>query len=83
MVAFNDTITKEIYNNNPRTVRLKESDFEKINYQRILDMYKERFADASDFTFTFVGNINQDSLKLYAKQYLATLPSLKEWKKEM
>ena len=81
MVAFSDTITKEIYNNNPRTVRLKESDFEKINYQRILDMYKERFADASDFTFTFVGNINQDSLKLYAKQYLATLPSLKRVEK--
>lgn len=81
MVAFSDTITKAIYNGSPRVQRLKEADFTKISYQRILDMYKERFADASDFVFTFVGNVNPDTLKPFLQQYLATLPSLKRVEK--
>lgn len=81
MVAFSDTITKAIYNGNPRVQRLKETDFAQISYQRILDMYKERYADASDFIFTFVGNVNPDTLKPFIQQYLATLPSLKRVEK--
>lgn len=81
MVAFSDTITKAIYDGNPRVQRLKEVDFAQISYQRILDMYKERYADASDFIFTFVGNVNPDTLKPFIQQYLATLPSLKRVEK--
>lgn len=73
--ALNDTISKVVYNNHPRAVSLEEEDFDKISYQRILDIYKERYGDASDFTFTFVGNLNVDSIRPYIEQYLATLPA--------
>lgn len=73
--AFNDTISKVVYNNHPRAVSLEAEDFDKISYQRILDIYKERYGDASDFTFTFVGNLNVDSIRPYIEQYLATLPA--------
>ncbi|MGM9759164.1 MAG: M16 family metallopeptidase [Parabacteroides sp.] len=76
MVAFSDTVTQVVYHNHPRTLRLKEADFERISYDRILEMYRERFADASDFLFTFVGNVNPDSIRPYLEQYLATLPAL-------
>lgn len=76
MVAFSDTLSKAIYNNNPRAMRITQEDFEHISYQRIMDMYKERFADASDFVFTFVGNLDKEALKPLIEQYLATLPSL-------
>lgn len=76
MVAFSDTITRLVYDNHPRTLRLKEADLEKISYDRILAMYRERFADASDFLFTFVGNVDPDSIVPYLEQYLATLPTL-------
>lgn len=72
--ALNDTISKVVYNNHPRAVSLEAEDFDKISYQRILDIYKERYGDASDFTFTFVGNLNVDSIRPYIEQYLATLP---------
>ncbi len=76
MIAFSDTLTNTMYRNNPRNARMKASDFEKINYHRMIEMYNERYADASDFLFTFVGNIEKDSIRPLLEQYLATLPSL-------
>jgi len=76
MVAFSDTITKALYDNQIRAKRIEPEDLQKINYDRIMNMYRERFADASDFIFTFVGNIEKDSIVLLMQQYLAALPSL-------
>ena len=39
------------------------------------DIYRDRFADFSDFTFTFVGNFDVDTLKTLAQTYLGNLPS--------
>lgn len=75
MTAFTDTLYAAIYNNNPRASRLKPANFAHISYPRIMEMYKERFANAGDFVFSFVGNISVDSIKPYLEQYLATLPS--------
>ncbi|MDR2232416.1 MAG: insulinase family protein [Tannerella sp.] len=76
MIAFNDTIIKAIYDNQIRAKRLEAEDFQKISYARIIELYKNRFADASDFIFSFVGNIEKDSIIPLMEQYLATLPSL-------
>lgn len=38
------------------------------------DFYKDRFADAGDFTFLFVGNFKPEELKPYVLLYLASLP---------
>ena len=80
-VEFSDSIAAAMYNHNPRNRRLQSADFEKIDYHRMLDMYKERYADASDFIFTFVGNINLDTIRPYLEQYLAVLPSLNRTEK--
>lgn len=74
--AFSDTLISAIYQNDPRRTRLKSADIDKLNYDNILKLYKERFADASDFTFVFVGNINPDTLKPLVEKYIASLPSL-------
>ncbi|MDR1223326.1 MAG: insulinase family protein [Tannerella sp.] len=76
MTAFSDSLTEVAYNYNPRNSRLKSSDFDEIDYYRMIEMYKERYADASDFVFTFVGNVEMDSLRPLLEQYLAALPSL-------
>jgi zinc protease len=75
-VAFSDSISELTFDHNPRNSRLKSSDFDKIDYHRMMEMYKERYADASDFVFTFVGNVDKDSIRPLLEQYLATLPSL-------
>jgi len=75
-MALTDTLMKAIYNNNPRAMRMRENMVDKINYDKILSMYKDRFKDASDFTFFFVGNVDADSLKPMLEQYIASLPAI-------
>ncbi len=43
--------------------------------QAILDMIHTMLANAADYTFTFVGNVDVDALRQLAEQYLATLPA--------
>jgi zinc protease len=76
MYSFADTLVQVAYGGNPRNRPLKSSDFDNIDYHRMIDMYKERYADASDFVFTFIGNINKDTIRPLIEQYLAILPSL-------
>lgn len=45
------------------------------NYNLAYKKYQERFADAGDFNFYFVGNIDEEQLKLFSKKYLASLPT--------
>ncbi len=74
--AFNDTLNMALYQGHPRTLPVKSHQIADIDYDRILEIYRDRFSDASDFTFTFVGNLNLDTMRVYAEQYLASLPDL-------
>lgn len=75
--SFSDTLSSYLYNGNPRVMRIQPEELEKVSYPRMMEMYKERYADASDFIFTFVGNIDMDTIKPLIEQYLATLPVVK------
>ncbi|MCQ2257115.1 MAG: insulinase family protein [Bacteroidaceae bacterium] len=74
--SLQDTIAKVIYNNNVRAVRTKADDLDRINYDRIIELYKERFADANDFEFFIVGDCNADSIAPLLAKYLGALPVL-------
>ncbi|MCR5820254.1 MAG: insulinase family protein [Bacteroidaceae bacterium] len=75
--SFNDSIRMTVYDHDWHVWPLKESDIDKINYDRILQIYHERFADASDFTFQFIGNIDEAKIRELSCKYLATLPQVK------
>ena len=49
--------------------------FAEVDPQKAFAFYKDRFADASDFTFLFVGNVDTVTLKPLVEKYLASLPS--------
>ncbi len=53
----------------------KPEDFDNINLDEALRIYKERFADASDFTFVFVGNIEMEEIQPLLETYVASLPA--------
>lgn len=74
MIAFTDSLMSAAYNNNPRARFITADDVVKADYASMLALYKERFANAAPFTFTFVGNVNLDSLKPLVEQYVASLP---------
>jgi zinc protease len=48
---------------------------EKVDLDKAIAIYKQRFAEASDFTFVFVGNVELERLKTLAETYLGSLPS--------
>jgi zinc protease len=62
------------YDNHIRRQVTTLEDLEKIKLDEIERVYKERFADASDFNFIFVGNFNVAQIQYLANQYLANLP---------
>ncbi len=74
--SINDSLQKAMYNNHPRVVMMKPEMVDQIDYDRILEMYKDRFKDASDFTFYFVGNIDLETAKPLIAEYLGALPAI-------
>lgn len=74
--SFSDSLQKAMYNNHPRMVLLKPEMVDQIDYDRILEMYNDRFKDASDFTFYFVGNIDLETAKPLIAEYLGALPAI-------
>ncbi len=74
--ALTDSINVALYNHHPRALILKAEMFDKVDYNRIMELYKDRFADASDFTFILVGNIDEAKATPLLEQYLGSLPSI-------
>ena len=73
-IALVDSIQEAIYMGHPRAIRLKAEQIEHIDYDKILDLYNDRFKDASDFTFFFVGNADLEFVKPLIAQYLGLFP---------
>jgi zinc protease len=81
--AFQDTITVTITQNHPRYQPWSIKTVEEMDIGKSLEFYQERFADASDFVFIFVGNFQLDTIKPLIQTYLGNLPSLsrqESWK---
>jgi len=73
--AFIDTLRRALYGDNLRAKTMKDDMVDRINYDKLFSMYNDRFKNAGDFTFFFVGNVNIDLLKPMIEQYIATLPA--------
>lgn len=75
--AFIDTVNSALYNNHPRKQRMRLSMLDDVNFGTAQQMYKERFMNADQFTFTFVGAISPDSVQTLIEKYIAALPKAK------
>jgi len=73
--VFQDTVSVTLGSNNPRRQPLKPADLDQIDLDRALKIYQERFANAGDFTFYFVGNFKEATLKPLIEKYLGGLPA--------
>ena len=74
-VVYNDSLTAVLYDHNVRMAPVTKEVAEKADYNRILEIYKERFSDASNFKTVFIGKIDMAQLRPLLCQYLATLPA--------
>lgn len=75
--AFIDTMYKTLYNNNPLApVAVPKSEYyDKINIDRSLDIYRERFGDVTGMNFVFVGSFKEADVIPLIEKYIASLPA--------
>ena len=74
-VDYNDSINAILYDHHPRMKPVVRETLDKVSYDRILQIYKERFSDASNFKTVIIGNFDEQELRQLICQYLATLPA--------
>jgi zinc protease len=83
-MIFADTLSKIVSKNNPRVISIPtEAQIDQINLDRMITIFKDRFADASDFTYIMVGNFKVDEVTPLLEKYIGGLPSIKRkeiWK---
>jgi len=81
--AFFDALNTARFQNHPRRRIPTVETVDQWNLDKSMAFYKDRFADASDFTFFFVGSFDEATIKPLVERYLGALPSLKRketWK---
>lgn len=74
-VDYNDSIRAICYGHHPRLEPVVQATLEKANYDRILQIYRHLYSDASNFKTVIIGNYDEQQLRQLVCQYLATLPS--------
>lgn len=63
------------YQGHPRRQITSLADLQKIKLDEVMRTYRDRFADAGDFTFVFVGNFTPEALEPLLATYLGNLPA--------
>jgi zinc protease len=61
---------------NPRTKLVTPELFNEISLEQMESIYKDRFADAGDFTYFIVGNIDEATARTMAEKYIGSLTNL-------
>lgn len=74
--VFFDTVAYVMSGYNPRSQPRTVNTLGKIELDKVFRFYKERFSDASGFTFVFVGTFKPEELKPLVEKYLGSLPAL-------
>lgn len=75
MTLFGDVLRETMYEPHPRSRRLSYALADSVDYNRTCALFRERFANAADFTFILVGNMEIDTLRPLICQYIASLPA--------
>jgi zinc protease len=72
--VFNDTVQVTMSQRAFRARPLSPAVFAEVDIARAYAFYRDRFADASDFTFVLVGNVDTVAIKPMVETWLASLP---------
>ena len=73
--VFGDTMSVTMSQHHFRSRPLTAATFAEVDPAKALRFYKERFANAGNFTFSIVGNVKLDELKPLVERYIGSLPT--------
>jgi len=74
--VMGDSLNLILTDYHPRTRVVDTEYLEDIEYDRLEEIYRDRFADASDFLFVIVGNMEQEVVKVLAQKYIGAIGDL-------
>lgn len=74
---FSNEVNKILTNDHPRSGFPTIEKLNQVDLEDAFRIYQDRFANASDFTFVFVGNFEVEQMKPLIKNYIASLPRIK------
>jgi zinc protease len=73
---MSDSLQLILTSKNPRTKLMTPELLNEISLEQMEGIYKDRFADAGDFTYIIVGNIDEATAKAMAEKYIGSLTNL-------
>ena len=76
--ALRDTMNAVLHKHHYREMPMTPQKVDQIELDDAFTFYKNRFDDASDFTFFFVGNFDVEEMKDHVRNYIASLPTKDE-----
>ena len=80
-VDYNDSICAILYGHHPRMEPVVQATLDKADYNRIFQIYQERFSNAANFQTVIIGNYDEAALRTLLCQYLASLPTTNQREK--
>jgi zinc protease len=79
--VLNDSVQATFSCHNPRFKSIEADELKNVSYDRVLQIAKERTANAAAYTFTIIGNYDEATIRPLIEQYIASLPSKKKIEK--
>lgn len=73
-MIYSDSIGSTIYQGNHMYRNLKAEEVDMLDGNRVLELYRQRVANAGDYTFSIVGAFTVDEVRPLIRRYLASLP---------
>lgn len=73
-MIYSDSIGSTIYQGNPMYRSISPEEVDRLDGERVLKLYRQRVANAGDFTFSIVGAFTVDEVRPLIRRYLASLP---------
>lgn len=81
--VYGDSVRAWLYDNHYFNQPVTKERLMQVSFDKAMEIYKERFSNAGDFEFVFVGNFDKNKIKPMIEQYIASLPAQGEneqWK---
>ena len=73
-MIYSDSIGSTIYKGNPMYRNIKPEELDQLDGERLLQLYRQRVANAGDYSFSIVGAFSVDEVRPLVQKYLASLP---------
>lgn len=73
-MIYSDSIGSTLFQGNPIYRNLSPEKVDQLDGERVLELYRQRVANAGDYTFSIVGAFTVDEVRPFIMKYLASLP---------